>query len=183
MAPRFDGLHRIPAPRDRGSGDRPIAGSGAVVSGDRAAEGVFRQWSVERNLSVSALGVLSHFGWIARVAERSLVETWRDVLPVRGQLEGGITSLSGGTQQKVLVGRALADAPDVLLLDDPTRGVIDETKLTPTRSRIFPHLSYSRHVLGILWEGSRNISGRVQPPRYQKRPSSTVASDRQTRFE
>jgi ribose transport system ATP-binding protein len=106
-----------------------VSGRLTFVSGDRATEGVFRQWSVERNLSVSALGALSRFGWIARAAERSLAETWHDALRVRGQLEDGITSLSGGTQQKVLVGRALADAPDVLLLDDPTRGVDEETKL------------------------------------------------------
>ncbi|WP_159012936.1 ATP-binding cassette domain-containing protein [Acidisoma sp. S159] len=106
-----------------------VSGRLTFVSGDRATEGVFRQWSVERNLSVSALGVLSRFGWIARDAERSLAETWRDALRVRGELADGITSLSGGTQQKVLVGRALADAPDVLLLDDPTRGVDEETKL------------------------------------------------------
>jgi ribose transport system ATP-binding protein len=106
-----------------------VSGRLTFVSGDRATEGVFRQWSVERNLSLSALGILSRFGWIVRDDERSLADRWRDALRVRGELEDEITSLSGGTQQKVLVGRALADAPDVLLLDDPTRGVDEETKL------------------------------------------------------
>jgi ribose transport system ATP-binding protein len=105
------------------------SGRVSFVSGDRVTEGIFRHWDVQKNLSIAALGLLSRLGWLSQRRERSLTRSWRQSLRVRGEASDGITTLSGGSQQKVLIGRALADPPDILLLDDPTRGVDEETKL------------------------------------------------------
>ena len=53
---------------------------------------------------------------------------WVDLLKVRGGARAAITGLSGGNQQKVIVARAFASEADVILLDDPFRGVDIHTK-------------------------------------------------------
>jgi len=116
----------------RSAGRHPsikVAGRAAFVSGDRGVEGMFSLWDVERNVSISTLDRLTRFGIVSGSLERKLANYWHQALGIKGGLEDRITSLSGGTQQKALVGRALARAPDILLLDDPTRGVDEETKL------------------------------------------------------
>lgn len=116
----------------KGSASRPwitVVGRSAFVSGDRSVEGIFPLWNVERNVSISTLNRLTRFGIVSDRLERKLAGRWHSALGIKGRVEDRITSLSGGTQQKALVGRALAQAPDVLLLDDPTRGVDEETKL------------------------------------------------------
>ena len=60
--------------------------------------------------------------------EIALVERWITRLAIRGRQSSGILELSGGTQQKVLVARALATGADLVLLDDPFRGVDVATK-------------------------------------------------------
>jgi ribose transport system ATP-binding protein len=62
-------------------------------------------------------------------ATRQLVQTWRERIGIRGAaMSAGILSLSGGNQQKVLFARALASDADLILMDDPTRGVDIGTK-------------------------------------------------------
>jgi ribose transport system ATP-binding protein len=62
-------------------------------------------------------------------AARALVEAWRIKIGIRGaSVDAGILSLSGGNQQKVLFARALASNADLILMDDPTRGVDVGTK-------------------------------------------------------
>jgi ribose transport system ATP-binding protein len=60
---------------------------------------------------------------------RALVEAWRVKIGIRGaSVNASILSLSGGNQQKVLFARALASNADLILMDDPTRGVDVGTK-------------------------------------------------------
>jgi ribose transport system ATP-binding protein len=60
---------------------------------------------------------------------RKLVQDWRAKIGIRGAAtRAGILSLSGGNQQKVLFARALASDADLILMDDPTRGVDIGTK-------------------------------------------------------
>jgi len=124
-----------------------IKGQAAFVSGDRRTDGIFPLWNVESNLSVSCLSALSRMGLVSRLRERALVLKWHRRLRVKGTIDDPIVSLSGGTQQKVLVGRALAQIPDVLLLDDPTRGVDEQTKL-----EIFSLVkAQARSGTAVLW--------------------------------
>jgi ribose transport system ATP-binding protein len=103
-------------------------GEMAFLTGDRQTAGVFPLWDLRRNASVSALGEISSFGVLRTSREIALVDRWITRLAIRGRRSSGILELSGGTQQKVLVARALATKADLVLLDDPFRGVDVATK-------------------------------------------------------
>jgi ribose transport system ATP-binding protein len=90
--------------------------------------GIFPIWDVARNISFSDLGRLTSGGLIKPKAERELVDEWFSRLGIKGTPTDPITSLSGGTQQKALMARAMAVDSDLLLLEDPTRGVDQATK-------------------------------------------------------
>jgi ribose/xylose/arabinose/galactoside ABC-type transport system permease subunit/ABC-type multidrug transport system ATPase subunit len=102
------------------------AGSAGVafLSGDRRTESLFPSLSIRENLTVGVLGKLSRFGVISWQGERAQVRQTIDKFGIRlGSAEDPITSLSGGNQQKVALGRVLATEPDVLLIDEATQGV------------------------------------------------------------
>jgi ribose transport system ATP-binding protein len=122
-------LHRVFAAASRRDLRVKVSGSVAYVSGDRANEGVFPLWSVARNISIGLLGRLTRGGLIDLRAERRLAEDWRRELAIRTpDIDRPAVNLSGGNQQKILVARALASGADILLFDDPTRGVDVGTK-------------------------------------------------------
>jgi ribose transport system ATP-binding protein len=106
-----------------------IEGKVAYVAGDRQTEGVFSLWTIAENLSIGALSAISRFGVISLKREKALAEKWRATLAIRApSVTHPIRMLSGGNQQKVLVARAFAGNPDVVLFDDPMRGVDVGTK-------------------------------------------------------
>ncbi|MER8695309.1 sugar ABC transporter ATP-binding protein [Mesorhizobium opportunistum] len=102
----------------------------AYVSGDRAREGIFPNLSVLENFSLAHYRRhFGEFGWIDWKPLKKAFAVERTKLAIRmGQSSNRITSLSGGNQQKVLIGRALARAPRIMVLDDPARGVDVATK-------------------------------------------------------
>jgi ribose transport system ATP-binding protein len=122
----------------------------AFVAGDRARDGIFPLWSIAQNLDIrwlfggldeaardagaASAGMVAPRTKRARMmldlrAMRELVQTWRERIGIRGAgMNAGILSLSGGNQQKVLFARALASDADLILMDDPTRGVDIGTK-------------------------------------------------------
>lgn len=105
-----------------------VVGDAAYVSGDRGVRGIFPQWDGGKNVTFSSLKDLTIAGVIRPGAERRMVRTWWDRLAIKGTAADPITSLSGGTQQKALMARAIAQEADLLLLEDPTRGVDQATK-------------------------------------------------------
>ena len=100
----------------------------AYVPGDRQVSGILPLWTVAENLTVSAGRAISRAGVVSPTRKRRLASTWVDRLRVRGGASAPITSLSGGNQQKVLVARAFAADAELVLLDDPFRGVDVHTK-------------------------------------------------------
>ncbi|MGX8014229.1 sugar ABC transporter ATP-binding protein (plasmid) [Mesorhizobium sp. ORM8.1] len=95
----------------------------AYVSGDRQREGLLPIWNVEDNVSISALHKASRFHFVKSQALSAVAGKWLNELGLAKRAKSSILSLSGGNQQRALLGRALASDAPLLLLDDPTRGV------------------------------------------------------------
>jgi ribose transport system ATP-binding protein len=101
----------------------------AYVSGNRGSEGIFSLWNIADNITISSLSKLSRGGLINRSAARNMAQEWFNRLKFKSQsTNDDITSLSGGNQQKALIARVLASDAELIILDDPTRGVDIETK-------------------------------------------------------
>ena len=135
-------------------GGRPASGSVrtkgtvAFVSGDRVAEGIFPLWSIRDNIGISSLSRLGRFGLVSARRLAALTSRWFQRLSVRAPDDSApILSLSGGNQQKVVIARALAAEADVVILDDPTRGVDLGTKAD--LYRLFRELAAEGRA--VLW--------------------------------
>jgi ribose transport system ATP-binding protein len=101
----------------------------ALIPEDRKSEGLMLPMSVRDNLSFAALESLSRFGVVDRAAEGDEVDRIVRLLGIRTDgtyVPAG--SLSGGNQQKLVIGKWLMVSPRILLLDDPTRGIDVGTK-------------------------------------------------------
>lgn len=106
-----------------------VNGRTAYVSGDRQSDGIFPLWSIGRNTTIGVIRRLARWGLLPLAAEAGLAARWRTALAIRApSIDTPITSLSGGNQQKVLVARAFAAEADIILFDDPLRGVDIGTK-------------------------------------------------------
>jgi ABC-type sugar transport system ATPase subunit len=96
----------------------------ALVTEDRKRLGLFSQMDVGQNITICTLGDAVAGGLVRRGRERQMAARSVAELGVKtAGLESAITSLSGGNQQKCIIGRWLLTRPKVLLLDDPTRGI------------------------------------------------------------
>jgi ribose transport system ATP-binding protein len=96
----------------------------ALVTEDRKRLGVFAAMNVGENISICTLKETGAGGFINRTREWQMAASTAEKLAVKSSgLIAPITSLSGGNQQKCILGRWLQTQPRILLLDDPTRGV------------------------------------------------------------
>jgi ribose transport system ATP-binding protein len=101
----------------------------ALIPEDRKTEGLMLPMSVRDNLTFAALGRLTRFGLIDRKAEEGAIAEMVRVLRIRSDgVDGPVGALSGGNQQKVVIGKWLMTQPRVILLNDPTRGIDVGTK-------------------------------------------------------
>jgi ABC-type sugar transport system ATPase subunit len=96
----------------------------ALVTEDRKRLGLFANLNVGENITLCTLARAVTAGLLRRGRERRMAEdTVRQLAVKTAGTDAAITSLSGGNQQKAIIGRWLLTQPRVLLLDDPTRGV------------------------------------------------------------
>jgi ABC-type sugar transport system ATPase subunit len=95
----------------------------AYVSEERKADGFIPGTDAYDNAVLPVLSRYARFGVIRRSAARQAAREILDSLDIRGEVSGPIERLSGGNQQKALLGKALMQKPRVLLLDEPTKGI------------------------------------------------------------
>ena len=104
------------------------AGIGFVPE-DRRQQGLVMDMSVQQNIALASLGRLKKAGLIRASSERAMAAEWAARLKIRyGRLTDPVSMLSGGNQQKVVLGKWLGRQPAVLIVDEPTRGIDVGTK-------------------------------------------------------
>jgi len=100
-----------------------------LIPEDRKAEGLHLELPVRWNLAMATLRRRSHFGVIRMRAERDFADEAIRRLKIKlNSPFDAASTLSGGTQQKVVIGKFMAREPSVLLFVDPTRGIDVQTK-------------------------------------------------------
>ncbi|MGO4448461.1 sugar ABC transporter ATP-binding protein [Phyllobacterium sp. TAF24] len=103
--------------------DAIAAGMGFCTE-DRKSEGIVPDMSVAENMMLALMPKLSKSGVIDEKAQREIVERFIKQLGIKcSGPDQKVRELSGGNQQKVLLGRWLAMNPRLLILDEPTRGI------------------------------------------------------------
>jgi ABC-type sugar transport system ATPase subunit len=96
----------------------------AYVPRERRLDSLFAWMSIRENFALPTLGQDARMGLLSRRATRKRLDAYISRLGiVLGDPEDAITTLSGGNQQKVVIARWLASGPEILLLNDPTRGI------------------------------------------------------------
>jgi len=155
---------------------RQIARGLGLLSENRKAEGLALSRSVEENLTLSALGRYSRFGWLQTRKRRQAARSWIQKLNIQTPHPNQPTALlSGGHQQKVALARLLHQDADILLLDEPTRGIDVGSKaeiyrmigdLAAQGRAVLVVSSYLPELLGLcdrLAVMSRGVLGPVRP--------------------
>lgn len=95
-----------------------------LVPEDRKASGVVLDFSISHNVSLASLGKHSRMGLIDRRSERIEAQQQMDSLAVKApSSETPVVNLSGGNQQKVVLGKWLSMNPSIVIFDEPTRGI------------------------------------------------------------
>jgi ribose transport system ATP-binding protein len=118
-------VHSTPASSPQA---RIRAGLG-LVSEDRNGEGLAQMRSIADNATYSRLHPFVKWGWLNLGLRNQCVEEWMQKLNIKARSpEQPVQDLSGGNQQKVALARVLHQNADVLLLDEPTRGIDVSTK-------------------------------------------------------
>lgn len=102
-----------------------IAHGIALIPEDRQREGLVQCLSIAENLSLASLGQFVRYGFhIDRALESEAIASAIRSLSIKARNPAfEVTSMSGGNQQKVVIGKALMTGPKVLLMDEPSRGI------------------------------------------------------------
>jgi ribose transport system ATP-binding protein len=100
-----------------------------LVPEDRKLQGLVLQFSVQENITMASLNRISKFGFINPSSEMDITKRQIKNLAVKTPSPyAKVLNLSGGNQQKCIMGRWLEINPDILILDEPTRGIDVGTK-------------------------------------------------------
>jgi ribose transport system ATP-binding protein len=101
----------------------------AMLSEDRKGSGLLFNFGLSQNVTIGNLGGIAKMGFVDRRAEQRVAREFIDSLRIKApSASADVAHLSGGNQQKILLARVLMNAPKVMLLDEPTKGVDVETR-------------------------------------------------------
>ena len=104
--------------------DQRIGEGFSLIPEDRKHQGIVQTFSIADNMTLASLARYSHRFTLSKSEEDRAVESMIRELAIKvGSRKHLISSLSGGNQQKVIVGKNLLTSPKVLLMDEPTRGI------------------------------------------------------------
>lgn len=125
VAPALGGTIRVGGSELRFSHPREAIAAGlALVPEDRKQQGLIVDMAVADNISLASLKRDQKSGFLNFAAERELSAEMREKMRIKTPSDRQVVRfLSGGNQQKVVLGKWLAMRPKVLLLDEPTRGI------------------------------------------------------------
>jgi ribose transport system ATP-binding protein len=94
------------------------------LSEDRKGEGLALNLSIADNVTLTRFSSCSRWGWLDLLRQRKLTQALMESLSIKARTAGQkVDTLSGGNQQKTAVARLVHQDADVLLLDEPTRGI------------------------------------------------------------
>lgn len=111
-------------PADTSTVSRAIGAGLAYVTEDRKSLGLILEETIRRNTSLAKLDAVATRGVINEVRETEVAEKYRAALRIRTpSVFQKVMNLSGGNQQKVVLSKWLFTDPEVLILDEPTRGI------------------------------------------------------------
>jgi len=128
--PRDAGTVRVNGKALKAGSPRAAMAAGvALVPEDRRQQGLVMELSIERNVTLPRSRKLSKLGLLLGGSERRSADEWTEKLKTKyGRLADEVGTLSGGNQQKVVLAKWLSMAPQVLIVDEPTRGIDVGTK-------------------------------------------------------
>lgn len=122
--PQVDGKVRIAGTPMRRRHPADAAAAGLVlVPEDRKQQGLVLDHTIEDNAALPSLRNIARGGWIGSNAVRSLALRVQERLGVKGRVQDPASTMSGGNQQKLVIGKWLERGPRVIILDEPTRGI------------------------------------------------------------
>ncbi|HEX7629401.1 MAG TPA: ATP-binding cassette domain-containing protein, partial [Candidatus Methylomirabilis sp.] len=95
-----------------------------LIPEDRKREGLIQLLSIRKNIGLPNLDLFRRWGFVRRSRELAASRHWLDQLAIRASgVDQPVLSLSGGTQQKVVLAKWLVRDPRLIILDEPTRGI------------------------------------------------------------
>jgi len=95
-----------------------------LLTEDRKGKGLFLEMGVGWNISFPIVRKLSKFGVVDTKTEQKITEHYRQRIDIKTpNMEQRVINLSGGNQQKVVLAKSLAAESDILIFDEPTRGI------------------------------------------------------------
>lgn len=129
LDPVDEGSIEIDGRNARGGPNARVAAAVGFVSEDRKQEGLALDRGIADNLTYSRLSPYAFWGWLNLRCRAVAASQWSEKLRLKCRgVDQPVRELSGGNQQKVAIGRVLHQQADILLLDEPTRGVDIATK-------------------------------------------------------